>query len=175
MTQPDYVPVTSGNQVRPVDLLPTPAPWNADRPGEVRGATQPSGAGMGTPGPDQGYALHLAGHFADRLVLCEGERAEDSMAGCLGAVLRRAALFGRAPVIHDWTVALTVWGFLGTAPEDLVAYRRPLFLGASHDYWDQRVITDLVPATTLRLAPERAREGLGEWRRLLVVPPAPTA
>lgn len=175
MTQPDYVPVTSGNQVRPVDLLPTPAPWNADRPGEINGGAQPSGAGMGTPGPDQGYALHLARRFSDQLVLSEGERPEDAMAGCLGVALRRAALFGRAPVVHDWSLALTVWGFLGGAPEDLVAYRRPLFLGTSHDYWDQRVITDLVPEATLRLTPAQAREQLSQWRRLLVVPPAPTA
>ncbi len=175
MTQPDYVPVTSVNQVRPVDQLPTPAPWIPDRPGEVRGADHPSGPGMGTPGPDQGYALRLARVFVDQLVLAEGERAEDTMAGCLGVALRRAAAFGRAPVVHDWALALTVWGFLGGAPEDLVAYRRPLFLGASHDYWDQRVITDRVAEATLRLTPAQGREHLADWRQLLVVPPAPTA
>ena len=68
--------------------------------------------------------------------------------------MRRAARFGRAPVIHDLTLAFTLWGFLGGAPADLVAAREPLFRAASHHYQVQRTIADCVPESTLRLTPD---------------------
>jgi hypothetical protein len=71
-------------------------------------------------------------------------------------------------VIHDLTVALTIWGFLGEAPAELVAFRRPLFQAASHHYEDRRAIVDLVPESTLRLVHgEVARRFPGEWKALL--------
>jgi len=173
MTQPEYVPITPEDRVRPVLRLPVPRRWKPDRPAEIRGAARPSGALMGTPGPDQGYALTLAKRFAGRLTLTEGERFEDAVKGCLGVALRRASLFDRAPVIHDWEVAFAVWGFLGDAPDDLVAYRRPLFQAAAHDYWAQRTVSDLVPDSTLRTAPGQILAQLNDWRRLIDVEPAP--
>jgi hypothetical protein len=82
--------------------------------------------------------------------------------------LRRASLFGRAPVIHDLTLAFTIWGFLGEAPPELVALRRPLFQAASHHYEDQRTIADQVPEAVLR-APHTATLARypAEWRALL--------
>ena len=130
---------------------------------------------MGTPGPDQGYALTLVTRFEERLVLAKGERFEDAVAGCLGVALRRASLFDRAPVIHDWEVAFAVWGFLGGAPDDLAAYRRPLFRAAAHDYWAQRAVSDRVPDATLRLAPAQITSRLNDWRRLIDVEPGPPA
>ena len=49
------------------------------------------------------------------------EHESDAIAGCIGVALKRASLFGRAPVLHDLTAALTVWGFLGDAAPDLIA------------------------------------------------------
>src|SRR2546421_9757295 len=115
MTQPEYVPITPQDRIRPVLRLPAPRRWKADRPGEIRGGIHPSGAWMGTPGPDQGYALTLAGRFADRLVLSEGEKFEDAVAGCLGVALRRAGPFGRAPGIHGWGAGLGRGGCPGRA------------------------------------------------------------
>jgi hypothetical protein len=173
MTQPDYVPITPEDRIRPVLRLPAPRRWKADRPAEIRGGIHPSGAWMGTPGPDQGYALVLARRFEDRLVLGEGEKFEDAVAGCLGVALRRASLFDRAPVIHDWEVAFTLWGFLGGAPDDLIAYRRPLFQAAAHDYWAQRAVSDRVPDDTLRLTPAVIAARLNDWRQLIDAEPAP--
>jgi hypothetical protein len=122
---------------------------------------------FGNQGPDQGYALVLAERFHGRLLLTENEDEHDVVAGCLGVGLARASLFGRAPVIHDLELAFGLWGYLDTAPDDLVAFRKPLFAGASHHYWDQRAIADLVPESTLRLTPAEVRRRLGEWRSLI--------
>lgn len=167
MTQPEYVPITAADRVRPVERLPAAARWWPDRPGEVPGGLASVGARQGTPGPDQGYALQLAERFRDQLVLAPGESQEDAEAGCLGVALRRASLFDRAPVVFDLELAFILWGFLGDAPEDLVDFRRPLFQGAAHHYWAQRGIADQVPEATLRLLPAQVRERLGDWRTLL--------
>lgn len=167
MTQPAYVPITDADEVRPTDRLRTPPVWTAARPAEQRGKVAVGGHHQGTPGPDQGYALKLARRFADRLVLAEGEHAEDAVAGCLGVSLRRAALFGRAPVSLDLEHAFTLWGFLGGAPPELVAHRSDLFRSASHHYWDQRGIAEAVPEETLRLTPAEVADRLSDWRSLL--------
>ena len=166
MAAPDYVPTTQGD--RPREVLGTPGHdgWTATRPGDLTGP-QPSGPLFGNQGPDQGYALVLAERFHGRLVLTENEDEHDVVAGCLGVGLARASLFGRAPVIHDLELAYGVWGYLDPAPDDLVAFRKPLFAGASHHYWDQRAIADLVPESTLRLTPAEVRRRLGEWRSLI--------
>jgi hypothetical protein len=165
---PDYVPVTYANQARKSLAMPPGRRWTASRPGDLlRG--QPDGPRFGTPGPDQGYALSLAARFEDDLRLADGEHAADAIAGVVAVATRRAALFGRAPVIHDLEHGFGVFGFLDDAPVDLVAWRRPHFLGAAHDYWSQRAVVDLVPDSTLRLTPADVRSRLGEWRTLLTV------
>jgi len=168
MAQPEYVPVTPADRVRPAERLPPHGGWRQDRPGEITGVYRRSGARRGTAGPDQGYGLTLARRFEARLELATGEHAEDAMAGCLGVALRRASMYRRAPVIHDLDLAFTLWGFLGDAPEDLVDYRGPLFRSASHHYWDQRGIADKVLESTLRSTPVAVRAQLADWRSLLV-------
>lgn len=166
MAAPEYVPVPLSEQPRRSLAMPPPRPWIADRPADLdRG--QPRGPRLGSPGPDQGYALALAQRFVDKVVVAEGEDVDDALAGCVAVALRRASLFGRAPVVHDLEHALRLWGFLGEAPPDLVQFRRAHFAGASHHYWDQREITDLVPESTLRLTPAQVAEG--DWRSLLGV------
>ena len=127
----------------------------ADRPGEVVGIEPSVGPGLGNQGPDQGYALKLAERFAGQLVLSAGEREDDALAGCVAVALRRASLFGRAPVMHDLRLALELFGFLDEAGADLVAWRRGRFAGAAghHGYHVRLRLADLVPAETLRLTP----------------------
>ncbi|MBW3546956.1 MAG: hypothetical protein KY452_02310 [Actinobacteria bacterium] len=169
MPTPEFVPSTPGQQPRRGLPLPPARAWTADRPADL-GPRQPTGTTLGHPGPDQGYALTLVTHFRDRLVLAEGEHAEDAVAGCVGVALKRASLFGRAPVIHDLDMAFTLWGFLGDAPPELIELRRPLFQAASHEYWEQRAIVDRVPEATLRLTlPQLKQRWPGEWRQLLSV------
>lgn len=167
MAAPEFVPSNLGSQPRRGLGLPPALPWRADRPADL-GPAQPRGPGLGDPGPDQGYALRLAERFEHRLELAEGETPHDAVAGCVAVALRRASLFGRAPVVHDLTVAFTIWGFLGHAPPELVALRTPLFQAASHHYADQRTIADSVPEEVLR-APHATTLGRypAEWRALL--------
>lgn len=156
MAAPDYVPnetaVADRHYVSPPRL---PQPWLADRPGELAGG-QPEGAGLGVPGPDQGYALSLARRFEDQLQLGPGEHAADAVAGCVGVALKRAASFGRAPVAADLEVAFRVFGFLAPDPdESLVAWRKELFAGVSHPhhYAEARRLVGLVPEAVLRMPP----------------------
>lgn len=170
MAQPEYVPVTERDRVRVSERLPTPGAWSFDRPGEVRqDGRQPVGRRFGVAGPDQGYALKLAHALAPRLVLEPHEHVDDAIAGCLGVALKRAALYGRAPVAGDLELAFALWGFLPGAPADLVSLRRPLFAEASNHYNGRRQIADSVPDETLRMTPDdvKARLGNGGWCMLV--------
>ena len=147
-----------------------PDPWKAQRPGEL-GGRQPAGAGLGFQGPDQGYALCLAARLRPQLVLSDAERADDAVAGCTAIGMRRASLYGRAPVIHDLRIAFTIWGFLDPAPAaELVARRLPEFEGLAdpHHYDDVRALVDSVPESTLRMSQAEVNEIYSvSWRRLL--------
>lgn len=173
MAAPQYVPVPPTDRPRSYespDIVPDA--WRADRPGELVGP-QPQGTRLGFQGPDQGYALKLADErFKDRLRLSPGEHAEDAVTGCLGIALRRASMYGRAPVIHDLTIAFTIWGFLDPSPPaELVALRRPAFEGVghvAHHYAEGRAIADSVPEATLRMTPDQARAAYpADWRALV--------
>jgi hypothetical protein len=149
-----------------------PDNWAATRPGDLPGR-QPMGAHLGYQGPDQGYALTLAGRLRPSLVLSDAERGDDAVAGCVAIALRRASLFGRAPVIHDVRIAFTIWGFLDPAPPaELVALRVPRFEAAAdpHHYDAVRSLADEVPEATLRMPPEQlSRQYPARWRELLGV------
>jgi hypothetical protein len=170
MAAPDYVPVLPQDRPRRPEQLPPARPWVADRPGDFlhQRAAQPTGALLGSPGPDLGYALKLATSLGDR-VRVRGEGRHDVDAGCVAVAMKRSALFGRAPVIFDLEVGYGVWGFLtDDPPAELVAFRAPRFEGAAHRYHDQRAIVDRVPEATLRLTPAQVQERLADWRSLLV-------
>ena len=169
MSAPKFVPVMPVGAFRDTEGLPPALAWNADRPAEVA-VHQPRGRRMGTPGPDQGYALKLANLFHGKLALVDGEDEHDVVLGCLGIALRRAAAYGRSPVIHDLELAFAVFGFTGpAAPIDLVAFRTPMFEAAGHQYEVQRALTDLVPETTLRMTPDAVKQTVaaGQWRSLI--------
>jgi hypothetical protein len=168
MAAPEYVPVEALDTTRLYSAPPRVlGSWVTDRPAELH-AGQERGARLGSPGPDQGFGLTLAERFRGRLALRPGEHEDDAMAGALAVALKRASLFGRAPVIHDLTVAFTLFGFLdGQADDELVALRRTYFEEAAnpHHYVEQRRIADLVPESTLRLGPAEAEAG--RWKDLL--------
>jgi hypothetical protein len=175
MAAPKFAPVPPIDDARSYESPPVvPDGWMKDRPADIRGF-QPAGPRLGNQGPDQGYALKLAKTFAERVHLASGERFDDVVGGCLGIALRRASLFSRAPVIHDLTVAFTVWGFLDpTPPADLVAVRTAAFAGLgnlAHHYEDCRALVDQVPETTLRLNPAEAAAAYPDrWRELTGAP-----
>jgi hypothetical protein len=169
---PEYVPVDRTRLVRAYESPPRrPDPWLADRPGELPGG-QPRGDRLGNQGPDQGYVLSLARRFEGKLTLRPGEHERDALAGAVAVALKRASLFGRAPVVHDLTVALTIWGFLGEVPPpaELIELRRKMFeeVWHPHHYAGLRRIVDLVPVRSLRLTPAYVSSVHGkDWRSLL--------
>jgi len=72
----------------------------------------------------------------------------------------------------DLRIALTMWGFLDPSPdEELVALRRPLFLGVAnplHGYEERRALVDSVPEAALRQTPDQiATAYRASWRELL--------
>lgn len=170
MAAPDYVPRPKAEKARVYESPPwKPESWMADRPADLN-APQPLGPQLGSPGPDQGYVLKLVRNFEGRLPMAPGEDERDAIVGCCAVALKRAALFGRAPTIHDLTLAFTIFGFLSeNSHPDQVQMRRPLFDQCRnlHHYAELRHIVDTVPDATLRLSPEQAtaQEEL-DWRAL---------
>lgn len=170
MAAPRYAPTDALDEVRTYtspDVVPDP--WTNDRPGAVEGL-QPSGERLGYQGPDQGFALALARRMRPNLHLAGGPSADDALRGGVNIALRRASLFGRAPVIHDLTVAFTMWGFFDVdPPRDLLQRRAEIFTGIGHlhHYAEGRVVADLVPDSTLRLTPQQvAQRYPSQWRAL---------
>ena len=157
MAAPEFVPRRPTDAPRTYSSPPRrPESWETDRPAEVVDHGQPRGDMMGNQGPDQGYVYRLVHQFDDRLLLQAGEDREDVVAGCVAVALKRASLFGRAPVVHDLTVAFTVWGFLDPHPDpDLVERRLTMFeeVRNPHHYLEQRAIADAVPESVMRMTP----------------------
>ena len=173
MSAPEYVPVKPAAKPRSYESPHyVPGPWMPDRPADLE-SRQPQGARFGAQGPDQGYALLLADRFRDRLRLADGEDVVDALQGALGIALRRASMFGRAPVIHDLELAFSIWGYFDASPSDeLLAERKRMFAGLSniaHHYEDARALADLVPDATLRMTPAAVARGYdeGHWRELV--------
>jgi len=172
MAVPKFAPVPPVDQTRAYsspDIVP--ASWKPNRPADLPGF-QPEGDRLGYQGPDQGFALKIANGFRDRLQLQPGEHADDAIRGCLGIALRRASMFSRAPVVHDLTVAFTIWGFLDpSAPAELRALRARLFEGVGdtmHHYDEARRLVDMVPEATLRMRPAEVEAAYpSRWKELV--------
>lgn len=172
MAAPKFFPVAPVDAARYYESPDhVPEAWTPDRAGEIDGF-QPAAAGLGKPGPDQGFALRIAEQLRPRLELQQGEDADDTIEGCLGVALRRASLFSRAPVVHDLDIAFTIFGFYDEQPPaELVVLRRPMFEGlrrTGHHYTESRAVADLPPTETLRSTPEEVAAAYPDgWRSLL--------
>jgi hypothetical protein len=150
-----------------------PGGWTADRPGDLRGR-QPTAAGLGRQGPDQGYALRLAKVLADELALTPGEAESDVLSGCVAVALKRASLFGRAPVMDDLRAGAAVWGFDRASDDALVAERTKRFaeIANAHHYEERRAVVDAVPDEVLALDLDEIRRRAGaDWRSVLTLAP----
>jgi hypothetical protein len=171
MAAPEYVPVPPTEHPRVPWVSPphVPEAWTLDRPAEVAEGRQPQGPRLGYPGPDIGYALTLAELMRPKVRVTTGLTVDDAIRGCVGVAMRRAASYGRAPVMHDLRLAFTIWGFLDEVPPaDLVDFRKPLFQGAAHEYEVARAIVDRIPEATLRLTPQQVASLYpAEWRQLV--------
>lgn len=162
MTQPKFAPILPHDEVRDLYKLPVPPPWLPHRPADFDPAARPGGLrlGRGVAGPDQGYAMLLVERFAARLVLRPDEHEDDVLHGASLIAMRRASLFGRAPVAGDIELALVLFGFLSEGHDELVAARESVFKGVAHHYWRERELVDLVPEATLRMSLDTVRDRL---------------
>jgi hypothetical protein len=172
MAAPEYVPLRPGRNGKAYESPPRRlGKWQPVRPGEVvDNGAQPQGGDFGYQGPDQGFALKLANAQRGKLQLTPGEHADDAVSGCVAVALRRASTFGRAPVVHDVTLAFELFGFFdGDAPAELVDWRKPVFeeLSNPHHYAATRHLVAQVPETTLRLTPADVASQRAQWRTLL--------
>jgi len=148
-----------------------PDSWTPDRPGDIEGF-QPDGPRLGEQGPDQGFALRIAAQLRPKLQMQPGEHVDDAIRGCLGVALRRASMFSRAPVVHDLTIAFTIWGFYDpTPPAELVELRRAMFEGLrliGHHYMEARAVADIPPDATLQMTPAQVVAAYPtDWRTLV--------
>lgn len=172
MAAPKFAPVSPIDDARGYESPDhVPDSWQPDRPAEIRGF-QPEGGRLGFQGPDQGFAIKIANTFIPKIQVSPGESINDAIRGCLGIGLRRASMFSRAPVVHDLTIAFTIWGFLDSSPPaELVELRRGLFAGqanVAHAYDASRELVDRVPETTLRMLPEQIKAAYpGRWKDLV--------
>ncbi len=175
MAAPEYVPLKPVDHAHRAYASPDHVPdaWHPDRPAELKGG-QPHGPRLGHQGPDQGFAYLLVERFRDRFHVAPGEHVDDVIQGCVSTALRRASLFGRAPIVHDLTIAFTTWGFLDDAPPaELVALRKKAFEGVGHvayHYEELRALVDGIPESTLRMSPEQVKAAYpSRWRELLAL------
>ena len=172
MAAPKFSPVDETEPVRGYESPDhVPDSWTPTRPGEIEGF-QPEGPRLGAQGPDQGFALRIASTLRPKVQVTAGENVDDAIRGCLGVALRRASLFSRAPVVHDLTIAFTIWGFYDPSPPaELVDLRGEMFEGlrlVEHHYAEARAVVDSVPEATLRMTPDAVASAYpGEWRSLL--------
>lgn len=150
MTQPKYAPILIEDEVRPAVKLDVPRPWAPHRPSEFRAGPRSFGAAAGAPGPDQGYALHLAALVSGRVVLGPGEQREDALCAAVVIALARASSFGRAPVMKDLEFALSAFGYFEVQDADTSARRHRFVTGLSHDYFRQREVANLCDEAALR-------------------------
>lgn len=168
---PSFVPLIPGSSKHYESPPRRAGSWGADRPGDL--AHLPStGYGLGQPGPGQGYALKLVKAYQEEVRLTSGERWEDAAAGAVVVALKRASLFGRAPVKADLEIAFRIWGFLDDAPADLLKVRQDAFshIDNSHNYTEARRLADSVYANALcQSAEEVAAAHTSDWRSLIDV------
>jgi len=142
--------------------LPPAARWTADRPGDVQ-VGQPEGALLGRPGPNVGYAYTLAARAKDRMRLAPTEHVDDAVAVVAEIAGKRAASFGRAPVIKDIDLALALLGYDGSASKEFARQRARLVHEAGHSYLRRRAIVDAVPDDVLR-GSGPASDAVDAWR-----------
>ncbi|HEX4490019.1 MAG TPA: hypothetical protein VH914_02345 [Acidimicrobiia bacterium] len=144
--------------------------WRPTRPGDRTameiGTATPEGALRGRPGPNVGYAYTLAGRVRERFQLAPHEHSEDAVSVVAEVAMKRAAAFGRAPVMPDVELAIQILGYDGTADSGFGSWRTRSVHDAAHHYPVRRALVDLVPDSLLRAGPstDRAPE-IAAWQQ----------
>lgn len=175
---PKFVPLDPVHEPRDYESAPRRMlPWFTDRPGDFAAAPEHpdrDAGGVGSPGPDQGYAMKLSALLRDELQVSESEHVEDAERVVVGIGLKRASLFSRAPILADLRIAATVWGLLDPqAPADLVVERQRRFESLRHwieTYPRLRAAIDTVSTETLRGSLDEVTAAYrADWRSQLIL------
>ena len=161
---PDDKPRQQQNLPPGVAYPPAKA-WEPTRPGD-NPVGQPVGPLRGAQGPNIGYAYTLANRIKDRLKVAPHEYVGDALVVVAEIGARRAASFGRAPVIRDVEFAASILGY-DDAHDDFAPARTRLVQDAAHAYYRRRAIIDSVPDELLRATPAEARNLIAQWRASL--------
>ncbi len=152
----------------PPGLAPPPArDWRADRPGDLGRATT-AGSLRGRPGPNVGYAYTLAGRARGALTMSPLEHGDDVVAVIAEIAGKRAAHFGRAPVMADIDTAIALLGYDGLVDDDFVDLRARLVHDAAHDYIRRRELVDAVPEALLPMRMAELIASVDAWRSQLL-------
>lgn len=149
---PDDAPRHAQNVAPGVSLPPARA-WHLHRPGDEVAVGQPRGELLGDPGPNVGYALGLVHRARSRFALAPHEHFDDAAAVVGEVAMRRAASYGRAPVVTDVECAMLAFGYQGGCAPDFAEWRASAIQGAHHEYPRRRMLVEAVPLDELRLAP----------------------
>ena len=148
----------------PPGLAPPPArDWRADRPGDLHGV-EPGGSLRGRPGPNVGYAYTLATRARDGLRISPHEHTEDVIAVVAEIAGKRAARFGRAPVMGDIDIAIALLGYDGVIDGPFLDLRIRLAHDAAHSYIKRRELVDAVPDELLSMRMAQVLEAVDGWR-----------
>ena len=118
---------------------------------------------LGDPGPNVGYAYTLAQRARKRLRLGPGENVDDALPVVAEIAGRRAASFGRAPVMADVDHAIALLGY-EESDKEWAGTRARLLHGAGHHYQLRRAIVASVPEAVSR-ARTLERTEVDAWRR----------
>ncbi len=164
---PDARPRQQQN-LPPGVALPPASHWRADRPGDHSGPTAGYGELTGRPGPNVGFAYTVAERAKDRLRLGPHEHVDAVVAVVAEIAGKRAALFGRAPVIHDVEHAMNVLGYDGSAGIEFVEARTLMVLDAAHDYGRRRAVVDGVSEELLRSTGVELKDRIEAWRSAII-------
>ena len=170
MSAPKFVPAKTV-RVTPTAYSSPPRRfdgWTATRPGD--GGLR-EGAQLGSQGPDQGYAHTLVETVEGQVTLREDEQWADVAMLIASVALKRASIYGRAPVIHDIRLVMTLFGYDdASCDQELVEYRRAAAeeVSHSHHYGRLRGVVDRIGDEALTMKPaDVASARVHDWRALV--------
>ena len=123
---------------------------------------------LGRPGPNVGYAYTLAGRARGALTMSPLEHDGDVVAVIAEIAGKRAAHFGRAPVMTDIDVAIALLGYDGLVDDHFVQLRARLVHDAAHDYIRRRELVDAVPEELLPMRMSDLLASVDGWRSQLL-------
>lgn len=147
--------------------VPPARAWRTGRPGDEVSLGQPEGPLLGNPGPNVGFAVKLVHHIADAIALAPGEHLHDVEAVLSAIAMKRAASFGRAPMIDDVRLAGEILGYLESVPAEFVTWRVHAVHDAGHSYPVRRAIVDAIDEAYLKQPAARLRETMAVARHRL--------